>query len=445
MTPSRAAFVKGASWTTATYAISQVLRVFTNFALTRILAPELFGIMIVVNTVRTGIDLVSDIGIETNVVHNKDASKPNFYNTAWSLQVLRGFLLCVVCLAASSPLANAFKLPELVLLLPLGGLYLSIGGFLSMGRFLIQKDLQFSKLNIFEMIVETFSAVVHILLALLSPTIWALVFGGLFAAAGRVTGSYFLLPKVRHHFYISPTYAKEIFSFGKWIFVSSMIYFLSTSFDRLYLGKVAPLALLGIYGIARSLSEPFGALILRIGSYVVFPTVASSMHLPRNEVREQLASIRFMFLLFVAIGLSSFAATADFVVRILYDDRYQAAGWMLPILLIGTWFSILSSLNESILLGLGKPTYGAVSNSLKFGYLLIALPLGYTAHGMLGAVVAAAAGDLCRYVPVLIGQLRERFSFATQDLFLTAGLIILVMALQWLRWKFGLGTSFDEL
>ena len=417
----------------------------TNFALTRILAPELFGIMIIVNTVRTGVDLISDIGIETNVVHNKNANKSDFYNTAWTLQIVRGLILCCLCVAASAPLAKVFKLPELTVLLPLGGVYLAIGGFLSMGRFLIQKDLQFSKLNIFEMTVEMFSATVHVVFALISPTIWALVFGGLMAAAGRVVGSYFLLPKLRQKLYVSRKYAKEILSFGKWIFLSSMIYFLSGSFDRLYLGKVAPLALLGIYGIARSLAEPFGALILRIGSYVVFPTVASSAHLPRHEVREQLASIRFIFLLFVSVGFSCFAATADFVIRFLYDERYQAAGWMLPILLIGTWFSILSSLNESILLGLGKPTYGAVSNSLKFLYLLIALPLGYMTYGMLGAVLVTAASDLCRYVPVLVGQLRERFSFAAQDFLLTSGLLMLVMFLESLRWKFGLGTSFDSL
>jgi hypothetical protein len=53
--------------------------------------------------------------------------------------------------------------------------------------------------------------------------------------------------------------------FGKWIFVSSMVFFLSTYIDRLYLGKVVPLELLGIYGIARSISDLTGNLVLRLG------------------------------------------------------------------------------------------------------------------------------------------------------------------------------------
>ena len=42
------------------------------------------------------------------------------------------------------------------------------------------------------------------------------------------------------------------------------------NFDRLFLGMAAPLALLGVYGIARSLSDPIGALVVRLCSYVFF-------------------------------------------------------------------------------------------------------------------------------------------------------------------------------
>lgn len=93
--------------------------------------------MIIVNSIRTGIDLISDIGIETNIVHNKDAGNPEFYNTAWTLQIMRGLLLLGISLAASVPLAHIFGIPELAVLLPISGLYFAIGGFVSVGRFLI--------------------------------------------------------------------------------------------------------------------------------------------------------------------------------------------------------------------------------------------------------------------------------------------------------------------
>ena len=58
--------------------------------------------------------------------------------------------------------------------------------------------------------------------------------------------SYFMLPDIKQRFYIYKQYAWEIVSFGKWIFVGSIVYFLSNNYDRLYFAKVVPLELLGI-------------------------------------------------------------------------------------------------------------------------------------------------------------------------------------------------------
>jgi O-antigen/teichoic acid export membrane protein len=305
--------------------------------------------------------------------------------------------------------------------------------------------MQIAKLVGFDLIVSLIASIVHVVLAYLSPTIWALVFGGLAASVVGMVGSYFLLPDVKQRFYISSPFAWEILHFGKWIFVSQLVYFLSTNFDRLYLAKVVPLELLGIYGIARSISELLGGLVMRLGNFVLFPFIASHSQTPRAELREQLVSIRAKFLLVAAFGLSLFAASADLAIRILYDQRYQAATWILPVLIIGSWFSIMANVNEATLLGLGKPSYAATSNSSKLILLLIGLPLSVSSSGLLGGVVVIALADMSRYVPILIGQRRESFSFGMQDLVITLTVFVLIGFWEWLRWLAGFGTSFDTL
>ena len=75
----------------------------------------------------------------------------------------------------------------------------------------------------------------------------------------------------------SSSYISQIFTFGKWIFLSSIVYFASTNFDRLYLGSAAAFAVLGVYGIARTLSDLLVALVARrLCSFVVFPFISSS-------------------------------------------------------------------------------------------------------------------------------------------------------------------------
>jgi O-antigen/teichoic acid export membrane protein len=160
-------------------------------------------------------------------------------------------------------------------------------------------------------------------------------------------------------------------------------------------------------------------------------------------LRAQLAPLRLKFLLLASLGFSLFVAGADFVIKILYDERYHAATWMLPVLVLGSWFSTLATINESTLLGLGKPSYSAISNGSKFVFLLVGLWLGVHFFGVLGGVSAVALGNLFGYIPILIGQFRERFSFGMQDFVATLGVFALVAFWEYLRWAAGFGTSFD--
>jgi O-antigen/teichoic acid export membrane protein len=437
--------IRGVAWTTGAFGFSQFCRLITSITLARLLAPELFGIMLIVNSIRTGIDLISDVGIGQNIVHNPNAENPEFYNTAWTLRLIRSVLLWLFCLAAAAPLARFYEAPIFLTVLPVAGVFFIIVALGSVAPYLAQKRMRFVRLTVYEVSVAIFSAMIGILLAYFIRTIWGLVLGALVAAAGEAVGSYFVLPNVRHRFHIAKEYAWQIFSFGRWIFISSIAYFLSMNFDRLYFGKIAALGFVGVYGIARSLSDLIGSLVLRLSYSLVFPLIAASHATPREQLRADLAIKRLSVLLLSAACFAALITLADIVIRVLYDQRYQAAGWMLPLLLLGAWFSMISNLNESTLLGFGKPSYSAVANGLKFAWLLVGFPLGFAQFGVLGVIVIVATGDLWRYVPILIGQARERFSFAGQDLIATLVMFGLVGVCEWLRWSLGLGTSFDGL
>jgi O-antigen/teichoic acid export membrane protein len=444
MTVSIGSLVKGTIWTIGAYGASQVIRLVTNIALARLLAPDLFGLMLIVYSLRTGFALISDIGIGQNIIYNKNAENPDFYNTAWSLEIIRNAVLWLLCVAAAAPVARFYESPILAVVIPISALSLIIAGASSASRYLVQKRLHLARLNTFETITAFISSAAGVLFAYISPTIWALVFGGLFTTAVTTIGSYFLLHDVKQRFHISGRFVAEILHFGKWIFLSSIVYFLSTNFDRLFLAKEVPLELLGVYGISRSISELIGLLFMRLGNVVLFPFIASHSHMERGVLRKELVSIRAKFLLVAALGFSFFAATADLAIEIIYDDRYRAAAWMLPILVIGSWFTILANINESTLLGLGKPSYQAISNGAKFAYLLVGLPLSLHLGGAVGCIAVIALGDLCRYVPVLAGQRRERFSFGVQDFLLTLAVVLLIGLWEWLRWVAGFGTSLDS-
>src|SRR5262249_40110383 len=142
------------------------------------------GIMLIVNSLRLGIELISDVGIFQNMIYDKNANDPDFYNTAWTLGAIRGVLLWLATLVLAAPTAQFFQTPILVFVLPIAtfGPFVLLG-FSCSSRALLQKRLKIVKLNVFDTIVSLISSAVYILSAYVSPTIWAVVFGGLFSSA----------------------------------------------------------------------------------------------------------------------------------------------------------------------------------------------------------------------------------------------------------------------
>ena len=384
--------VSGAAWTIGAFGISQVIRFASNVILARLLAPELFGLMVIVNTLGIGMQLMSDIGIGQNIIYSKNANEPNFYNTAWTLQIIRGIGLWTLFLIAAVPVANFYNIQALSLILPISGLSILFTGFSSVSLSLLQKRMLFAKLNIFNLVIAFLSSTIIILFAYFSRTIWALVLGGVAGSALFMLGSYFLLRDLKHRFCLDKQSVAEILRFGKWIVVSSVVFFLSANFDRLYFAKIVPLELLGVYGIARTISDMIGNVANRLGWSVVFPYISSHENMSRELLRQHISPIRLKFLLLAALSCSLFIATADLAITILYDERYHAANWMLPILLIGAWFSMISTLNESTLLGLGKPSYVAMANSVKFIFLAFGLPISVRLYGFSAGIMTSLTG-----------------------------------------------------
>jgi O-antigen/teichoic acid export membrane protein len=191
------------------------------------------------------------------------------------------------------------------------------------------------------------------------------------------------------------------------------------------LGKVIPFALLGIYGVARSLSEMVTLFAGRLSSLLIFPIVANNSN-DRDRLETRLKLYYNPLILLTSVGLGVFAALSDNLVRLLYDARYWLAGDLLPIFILGVWFATLASIGDGILLGLRKPALCLIANVSKAAWLLTMLPLGFYRFGLIGAVVASAAADLPRYASIAVFLHRARIRLFSIELLAS---IILVCSL----------------
>jgi len=437
--------INGAAWTFAGYGASQGLRFVSNIILTRLLVPEYFGLMSLINTFIMGLVLFSDIGIGPSIIQNKRGNDVDFINTAWTIQVIRGFGLWICSLVITWPVSNFYEDNRLLWLIPIVSLTTIIQGFNSVSLPLMKKNLDLKKLTVFEFISQAISIVVMISWALISPTVWALVGGNIAAKTFKMIWSHYLIPELKHRFTWDKDAIKEIFSFGKWIFVSTVMTFLASQSDRLILGKLLSFEMLGVYTVAFTLADMPSKVISRLASQVIFPVISKQANETREALKEKLEPKRWQLLVGMAVGIALLFNTGDYVITSLYDENYSSAAWMLPILAIGIWPMILFYLSNSVLLAIGHSVYGAVGFNFKVIYMVVALPLSYQSFGIVGAIVAIALNDLLSYGVSAYGLYREKLSFFKQDLLATMVLIFSTVAIGLIRYALGLQTSVQSI
>ncbi len=437
--------IKGAAWTIVSYGGSQILRFGSNLILTRLLLPELFGLMGLAYVFIVGVHLFSDIGLGPSIIQNKRGEDPEFVNTAWTLQVIRSLFIWLCLILITWPVATFYEEPRLLWLIPIISLNTLIGGFNSTAIFSLNRKMSVKQVVIFEFGTQIVGTIVMIVWAYFNPTIWAILAGSLSSSLVELIWSHFLIPGTSNRFTWDKSAVKEIFSYGKWIFLSTLLFFLCSQADRLVLGKIFDLTMLGIYGIAFTLSDMPRQVIIAIGGKVIFPSISMLADLPREELRAKILKNRNLILIPLAIGLAIFVSFGDQLILILYRKEYVAASWMLPILALGIWHTTLHNLMSSCLLALGKSQYGAMGNFATFLSISIGIPIGYHFMGNLGAVIAVAVGDIPTYLVISYGLWKEGLFCLWEDMKLTALFLLVLATLLVCRYHFGGGLPIDRL
>lgn len=425
------AAIRGSAWSVGGYATSQGLRFAGNLVLTRLLFPEIFGLMSLLTSLLVGLAMFSDVGIGPAIVQRAEGDDPRFLRTAWTVQVLRGVLLWIAACVLAKPLALFYGEPRLAWAIPLIGLSPLLLGFEATSTYALQRRLRWERLTMVEVgsaglgIAATVAfAAAH--RAAYGPNhpgaLWAVIAGGLVGSSCRVLLSHLALPGIRHRFLLDREHARSLFAFGRWIFVSTLLTFLVGQSDRLLFGKLVPFDVLGVYGIAAALAMLPAEAVQRLGSMVLFPTLSRMSG--QDDFAGAFARARLPLVVGGAGIASGLIAAGPLIVALLYDPRYAAAGWMLQVLAISAWFQILESTNSAATLATGRVNVLAANRAAKLASMIVFLPAGFHLAGFPGALVGLAASDVVKYGASLWGLRQRRL----RTLALDAGFTLCVAA-----------------
>jgi O-antigen/teichoic acid export membrane protein len=233
--------LRSASWLMIGYGGSQALRLAANLVLARLLFPEAFGLMALVTVVTVGLSLFSDVGIGPAIAQNPRGDDPDFLNTAWTIQVIRGFGLWAMTLLLAWPVAWVYDTPDLILYLPIAGVALAIAGFNPTRIETAHRHLLVGRLTALDLAAQAIGVGAMVLVAWATGSVMALVLGGVLQAGAKLLLTHYGLPGARNRFRWEKSAAQELIRFGKWIFLSTAFWFLTSQGDRAILGALCPL------------------------------------------------------------------------------------------------------------------------------------------------------------------------------------------------------------
>ncbi|MEM9433527.1 MAG: oligosaccharide flippase family protein [Pseudomonadota bacterium] len=417
----KARTLRGTALSVLGFGGSQFIRLASNLVLTRLLFPEVFGLMALIQVFIVGLGMFSDMSINQAIIQSKRGEEPAFLNTGWTIQIIRGLVLWILACLLAAPVAEFYGQESIKEILPIVALSTIIGGFKSTKMPLANRNLLLGRYTFVELGGQIIGTIVMILAAWSLRSVWALVIGSLTIFSFTTIFSHLLLPGPRNRVQWDKPAFWEYFHFGKFLFFSTIAGFFVQQGDRLVLGKFVSLEDLAVFTIAFLFGNLALTLNYQINQRILLPLYRKRPPADSDNNYKQIARVRFGLVTGFLSVTALLAFGGELLIEILYDSRYYAAGPLLVLLSLSIMPSLVGNGYKQILLANGNSrdfmTLTAFSAVTRISLLVILIPQ----FGIVGAILAPFLVDLMSYPLIVHFSRRYRGWYPGMDI----GLLVL--------------------
>ncbi len=354
--------VRGSAWVFGLRIISRGFGFVRTIILARLLTPNDFGILGISLLAIAILETFSQTGFQAALIQKKE-NVENYLDTAWTVSVLRGIILFAILFLSAPFVARFFGSPDALWVIRVIAISVLLTGFQNIGIMFFQKELEFNKQFVYELSGTLTDFTIAIVLAFVLKSVWALVWGMLAANACRLFVSY-IVHSYRPKFRFEKEQFKELFSFGQWILGSSVLTFLVTQGDDIFVGKVLGVTALGFYQMAFLISNIPATEISHVISRVTFPTY--------SRLQDQTERIGELYLkvLKVTVCISAPIAGSIYVLAPDFTKIFLGTKWLpiVPIIKLLVITGFIRSIAATIVPffhGIGKPNIDVIGQIIR--------------------------------------------------------------------------------
>lgn len=360
------------AWKAAGDWISQIFSWISLLIVVRLLSPADFGIVAMAMILLPYLRCVGDFGILRVIVNFPDLTEDQVAQLN-TFSVLVGFTCYALAVALAYPLALFFRTPRLAMVIIVACSSLVPWGFRAVSEGLLNKEIRFRLLSMFDAVNAIAAAVVTLAMAYLGFGYWSLVLGNVLAVALRAI----LVVAARPYRFAIPKISKirEPLLFGWHVAVSLVAMNSYQTLDNVTVGRTLGQTALGFYGMAWTLANVPLEKITSLVTTVV-PSYLARVQKEPAEVR------RYVRNLTEAMSLVTFPATVGLglvareLVPVALGHKWDNAVVPLEILSFYAAFRSIVALLPKVLTAVGNPRFVMWCDLLAVVTLPVAFYIG---------------------------------------------------------------------
>lgn len=390
--------MRGTMWTTLGFGLTYALRLLSTLVLTRLLAPDIFGLMGLAAIFLTGAQMLSDIGVIPSVIRSSRGDEPVFLQSAWTVQVIRGLAITVVLCLLAWPVSRLYGEPQMTAVLCVLSLVALMRGFDSIGLALCRRRMQLGRVTTLELVTQATVIAVSVLVAWSWPSVWALVIGNLAGGLARLAVSHLWMEAPAHRFRAERAALREIVRFGRWIFLGTLLTYLGGKGSKALIALFISLETLGLINIATTLSWALGDLASKVLNNVVFPSLARVWRDDPDRLGEALGRVKRLILVGVIPGFLLLSLAARPLVELMYDPRYAESGDLLRLYALNGAISTLAMPYQNAFLAMGNSRVHSMVMLVTMLARILGIVAGAHFFGTYGMITGLGLGALTGYL-----------------------------------------------
>lgn len=384
----------GVIWASTQRFGTMVVTFLANLVLARLLTPAEFGLVGMLMFFMAVANVLVDSGFGSAIIQRKEATDRDF-STAFIINMCISTGLYVILYLVAPLIAWFFNVELLSMLIRVEGLALIFNALSVVQSAILRRQMDFRHVATANLVGNTLGTILAIGAAMAGMGVWSLVIRIVFVAA-ITSGMLWRVGSWRPRMEFDRQSARELFGFGGFILLSSLLNTISNNSQLLLIGKIFHQRQLGLYSQATTLRNSAADGISSVIAQVLYPDYS---RLKDDQKIIEKLNRGFYIIAYVAAAVMIFLLVmATPLIDWLYGAEWLPSAPLFQMLCVGGIFYAIQDVNYFVVAAKGKSKILFICNVIKIPLYVVALLVVGKLWGLYPMVWVVVINNVVSYI-----------------------------------------------